>query len=270
MKSKETTNELLTRITRTTRVIRESFDEYDAKIPYPHNDINGGISNAAFRRFLRQYDAMWINFFKMNLFKAALTPELRSVVAQQEQETITIKRMYQVATTAQRELKGKGPALVNEIREEEPTAESETDDVAAFNRRGARPRTNQAGGQSRGNYNSGRGGYQTGSGRAASNSGSGSNNNRNGKYCYFCKIQGHRQEECRKRMKENKPCRDAQGRYYWPKIYLMEDNDDKAVSSIDHEDKINQDSFHIAELSTSNRNSNTRTATLSPHFQGFQ
>ncbi len=76
---------------------------------------------------------MWINFFKMNLVKATLTPELRSVVAQQEQETITIKRMYQVATTAQRELKGKGPALVNEVRDEEPTAESETDDVAAFN-----------------------------------------------------------------------------------------------------------------------------------------
>ncbi len=26
-------------------------------------------------------------------------------------------------------------------------------------------------------------------------------------------------------MKENKPCRDAQGRYYWPKIYVMDDND---------------------------------------------
>jgi hypothetical protein len=77
---------------------------------------------------------MWINFFKMNLFKAALTPELRSVVAQQEQENITIKRMYQVATTAQRELKGKGPALVNEVREEEIPTENETDDVAAFNR----------------------------------------------------------------------------------------------------------------------------------------
>jgi len=131
MKPNETTNELLTCITRTTRVIRESFDEYDAKIPYPHNDVNGGISNNAFQRFLRQYDAMWI---KMNLFKAALTPELRSVVAQQEQGTITIKRMYQVATTAQRELKGKGPALVNEVREEEIPAEIETDDVAAFNR----------------------------------------------------------------------------------------------------------------------------------------
>ncbi len=92
MKPNEMTKELLTPITRMTRVIRESFDEYDAKIPYPHNDVNGGISNNTFRRFLRQYDTMWINFSKMNLFKAALMPELRSVVAQQEQETITIKR----------------------------------------------------------------------------------------------------------------------------------------------------------------------------------
>jgi hypothetical protein len=64
MKPNETTNELLTRITRTTRVIRDSFDEYYAKIPYLHNDVNGGISNNSFRRFLMQYDAMWINFFK--------------------------------------------------------------------------------------------------------------------------------------------------------------------------------------------------------------
>ncbi len=134
MKPNETTNELLTRITRTTRVIRESFDDYDAKILYPHNNINGGISNSSFLRLLRQYDAMWINFFQMNLFKAALTPELRSVVAQQEQETITIKRMYQVATTAQRELKGKGPALVNKIKEEEISPENVNNDIAAFNR----------------------------------------------------------------------------------------------------------------------------------------
>jgi hypothetical protein len=124
MKPNEMTNELLT--TRTTQVIRESFDEYDAKILYPHNEVNGGISNNSFRRFLRQYDAMWIIFFKMHLFKAALTPELRLVVAQQEQETITIKKMYQVATTAQQELKGKGPALVNEVREEEIPTENET------------------------------------------------------------------------------------------------------------------------------------------------
>ncbi len=146
---------------------------------------------------------MWINFFKVNLLQAALTPEIRLVVAQQKQETITIKRMYQMATTAQRELKGKGLALVNKVREDEIPAENEINDVAAFNQRGARPKSNQTGGQNRGNYSSRQGGYQSGSGRGG-NSGSGKNGNRNGKYCYFCKIQGHRQEECQKRMKENK------------------------------------------------------------------
>jgi hypothetical protein len=64
-------------------------------------------------------------------------------------------------------------------------------------------------------------------------------------------------------MKENKPCRDAQGRYYWPTIYVMDDNDAKAVSSIDHETM--QNSGHLAEISTSNKSPYTRTAALSPH-----
>ncbi len=169
---------------------------------------------------------------------------------------------------AQRELKGKGPALVNEIREEEILAEGENDDVTAFNQRGARPKSNQSGRQNRGIYSSGRGGYQTGSGGRGGNSGTGSNNNRNGKYCYFCKIQGHRQEECRKQIKENKPCRDAQGRYYWPKVYFMEENKAKSVNSIDHEEirtPQEDNPFNIAGLAT-----NTRTATLSPQFLGFQ
>jgi hypothetical protein len=66
-----------------------------------------GLTKSSGKALMTTIRAMWINFFMMNLFKAALTPELWSVVAQQEQETITIKRMYQVATTAQRELKGK-------------------------------------------------------------------------------------------------------------------------------------------------------------------
>ncbi len=69
---------------------------------------------------------------------------------------------------------------------------------------------------------------------------------------------------------EDERCRDVQGRYYWPKIYVMDDNDAKAVSSIDHEDEMTKDPFNVAEFSTSHRKSNTRTAALPPHFSGFQ
>lgn len=201
MKPNKMTNELLTRITRTVRVIKESFVDYGAITPDPHNDINHGISNQTFRTFKRQYTAMMFNFFKMNLFKAVLMPELRAVIAQQDLEAMTVKKMYMCATTAQREGKMKPPAAINEISEDDVPVKAMDDenDVAAFNRRGARPKTNQSGGQSRGGYASGRGGYQSGFGPKRGGSSSGGNNmNRNGKFCYFCKLQGHRQEECRK------------------------------------------------------------------------
>jgi Ty3 transposon capsid-like protein len=54
MKPNETTNELITRITWTVRVIKESFLEYGAITPDPHNDINHRISNQTFRTFKRQ------------------------------------------------------------------------------------------------------------------------------------------------------------------------------------------------------------------------
>ncbi len=108
---------------------------------------------------------MMFNFFKMNLFKAALTPKLRSVVAQQDQETMTIKKMYQVATTAQREGKGKFPASVNEIREEDTSADMEDsdNDVVAFNQREARPKTNHPSSQNNCGYSANQGSYQGGS-----------------------------------------------------------------------------------------------------------
>jgi len=43
------------------------------------------------------------------------------------------------------------------------------------------------------------------------------NNSRNGKFCNFCQIMGHTQQECWKRIKENKPCIDMNGHPFWPK-----------------------------------------------------
>jgi Ty3 transposon capsid-like protein len=157
MKPNEMTNELLSRITRAVRVIKESFENYRAITPDLLNDINHGISNQTFRTFKHQFMAMMFNFFKMNLFKAALTPELRAVVAQQDQEQMTVKKMYMHATTAQREGKTKPPAAINKINEDNGTVEAadNKNDVAAFNRKGARPKTNQSSRQSRGGYTSG-------------------------------------------------------------------------------------------------------------------
>ncbi len=44
-----------------------------------------------------------------------------------------------------------------------------------------------------------------------------SNNSRDGKFCIFCKIMGHTQQECWKWTKEDKPCLDMNGHPFWPK-----------------------------------------------------
>jgi hypothetical protein len=120
---------------------------------------SSGVSVALNRFILKKMNSiavMMVNFFKMNLFKATLTPELRAEVAQQDQEQMTVKKMFMHATMAQREGKTKPPAAVNKISKDNSTTDAADDknDVAAFNRR-ARPKQNQLGGQSQGGFNSG-------------------------------------------------------------------------------------------------------------------
>jgi len=70
-------------------------------------------------------------------------------------------------------------------------------------------------------------------------------------------------------MKENKPCKDAQGRFYWPKIYLMDENaETKAVNSIYHEEDrttYEDGTFNIARFQCS-----SGTADLPQQSLGFQ
>ena len=65
-------------------------------------------------------------------------------------------------------------------------------------------------------------------------------------------------------MKENKTCRDAQGLYYWPKVYFMEEKEAKSVKAIEHEEVTFQDPFNIARLDTSTKNTSTITAAHPP------
>jgi hypothetical protein len=116
---------------------------------------------------------MWINFFKMNLFKAALTPELPALEA-------TATGMANTATSANSRDTDKKNARCESIQ----------------------------------------------------------------------------------------PCRNTQGRYYWPKVYFMEENEAKAVNAIDEEEvrpTKGESPFNIVGLATK-----TRAAALTPQFPGFQ
>ncbi len=67
-----------------------------------------------------------------------------------------------------------------------------------------------------GNRSRGQASYRGNNNRSSQNQGS--NASRNGKFCIYCKILNHTQEECRKRINDKKPCVNGKGQLYWPKI----------------------------------------------------
>jgi len=153
----------------------------------------------------------------MQLFRVALTPELRKVVVQRNPNTMTLDDMYQIATDTQREA---GPKIRQAVAAINPENE-EDDEVAAFQRKKGSKNINRKKSSNQATK-TGSKGYSS---NYRSNSVPGSNANRNGKYCFYCKLQNHTQEECFKQIRDKKLCKDRQGCAYWPRVYLTENSD---------------------------------------------
>jgi len=130
---------------------------------------------------------------------------------------MTLDDMYQIATDTQWEARPKIKQAVTAVQPED-----DDDEVAAFQRRKNKNADRKKTSSSNSNTKSGSKGY---SGNYRGNSKPRNNTNRNGKYCFYCKLQNHTQDECFKRIREKKQCRDRQGRAYWPRVYLMENSD---------------------------------------------
>ena len=221
MKPGESTGELLARITNTMVIIKESYASYENKPAAPANfDVNNGFTMPVCRQWRDDVLNNTQQFLKLQLFRAALTPELRKVVAQRDPNNMTLDDMYQITTDTQREA---GPKIKQTIAAVQP--EKEEEEIAAFQKR-KNKNFNQRKSFSHNTSNATtRTGYKGNSNNYKSNVGPGNNTNRNGKYCFYCKLQNHTQDECFKRIREKKPCRDRQGRAYWPRVYLTDNSD---------------------------------------------
>jgi len=132
MKPGESTGELLAQITNTMVIIKDSYTSYENKPAAPaHHDVNNGYTMPVCRRWRDEALNNPQQFLKMQLFRAALTPELRKVVAQRNPNTMTLDDMYQIATDTQREA---GPKIRQAVAAVNPENE-EDDEVTAFQRK---------------------------------------------------------------------------------------------------------------------------------------
>jgi hypothetical protein len=77
-----------------------------------------------------------LQFFKMQLFRAALLGDLQKAVAQHNQNTITLDDMYQIATDTHRESGAKTSRPVTAVNKDSNSeAKVEEDEITAFQNR---------------------------------------------------------------------------------------------------------------------------------------
>jgi hypothetical protein len=159
-------------------------------------------------------------------FRAGLPSELRKVLNLQNQDELRLNHVVKLATIEQRsreEAKTRNKIFATEISSQD-SKDTEIDALCQnFNYQrqslGRYPSQTAPNNQQRPQKLSWRQNNQ------------GNNFNRNGQTCIFCKMQNHRQEECRKRMKANKPCLDSNGRPFWPKDNATDSNPTNSVEA---------------------------------------
>ena len=104
--------------------------------------------------------------------------------------------------------------------------------VAAFRpQRPLQQQFRQQQGGNRGNRARGQGNFRGNSNNNRSSQNQGNNASRNGKFCIYCNVLNNTQEECRKRINDKKPCVNAKGQLYWPKIINIDTHNAQAANS---------------------------------------
>jgi hypothetical protein len=134
MKPTELTGELLTRITNTMVIIKESYTAFENKVAaLAHHDKNSRYLEATTTKWKNDSVYNVMQFFKIQLFWAALPGDLHKVVMQHNQNTMTLDEMYEIVTTTQREAGAKmtKPAVTVDEDSQSDTEDDE-DEVSAF------------------------------------------------------------------------------------------------------------------------------------------
>jgi hypothetical protein len=175
----------LARITNTMVIIKESYASYENKPPAPANfDVNNGFTMPVCRQWKDDVLNNTQQFLKMQLFRALLTPELRKVVAQRNPNIMN--DMYQIAMDTQREA---GPKIKQAVTAVQP--ENDDEEIAAFQRRKNKNFNQKKNNSYTASNAATKTGFKENSSNYKGNSGPGNNSNRNGKYCFYCKLQNH-------------------------------------------------------------------------------
>ncbi len=220
MQPTENVRSFFGRLNKVNTVILDAYHSYTLTLPDPAIDATGNhvITPADFQAYKKTLVENVVEFYILNQFRAALLLDLRRVINLQPMHTLDLDTAVRLAIIELRSKdEAKGSSKIQALQQED---EEEPIEAISHNRqRGFSSNQNQ--GQQQTNRQQPKQGFRPLSNFRTNNqqqwrSNPGNNSNRNKMTCIFCWKQGHRQEECRKRINANQPCLDSNGKNFWP------------------------------------------------------
>jgi len=238
MKPSEDPVSYFNRVHRVMELMYMNFPE-QAALPVPAAGA-GHRTDEETMEILKARDKNVYRYMSLQVFRAGLPKNLRSVVQQQKPQTIVdafhiVREQHQI----QNSLRSSGSVMVcnedNEINEvaaippmrpmrpQQPQQQQYQQRNNFQNNDYHKSNNHQQQQQPRNNYK--------GPGNNSATNGAGS-------YCVYCKKPNHDQDICRKRIADNQPCRTARGVAYWPKNV-------NAVNQMDNDSNVSSLGFHF-------------------------
>jgi hypothetical protein len=230
------------RLNKVNTVILDAYQSYTMTPPDPAIDATGNhvITPPDFQAYNKALVENVVEFYILNQFRAALLPDLRRVINLQPMHTLNLDTAVRLATIELRSKdEAKGSSKIQAVQQED-----EEDNIEAISQNRQRGfSSNQNRGQQQTNRQQPKQGFRPQNNYRNNNnqqqwrsnlSNPGNNSNRNKMTCIFCRKQGHRQEECRKRINANQPCLDSNGKNFWPKVNTTENG--APVQSLQEQD----------------------------------
>lgn len=232
MKTTENVRDYLSRLDRMMSMMEDSYQAPPTIVSPPDQDQANRIYTA--NDMVNQTIATYKDAFKfilLHMFRSGLPQSLKTAVSQKDPKTIM--DAYTVANTQFKLEQDKATKIQEVSSEDKHDIDAVRPQPQPFRQTSFRPQQRPNTWNNR-SHNGGNG-YANGSnGSNNSNNRSayqGNNSNRNKQICVYCKIPGHRQDDCRRRIADNKPCLTAGGKPYWPRK-VSEINNDENISDI--------------------------------------
>jgi len=141
---------------------------------------------------------------RTQVFCAAAPENVQCLISHKDQSQLTVDEVYQVFFAEHRVKKEKRISTVHTISNETESHTTEPEITAFQPQQKQQPWSNQQGSGARANHNRGQNNYQGNNSCNKPASGQGSNASWNSKFCIYCKIMNHTQQECQKRIRDNK------------------------------------------------------------------